>query len=148
MGASKCEIATHTGHLLTQKQAMFIACYMESGNATQAVIDAGYNNANPNGFASELMRKPYIKEEINYRLKQLHASKIASGHDVMEFFTKVMNGEVKDQFGLDAALADRLKAAYEIAKRTIDIENKVNENEIKVVIERRKTPKRKKKEEE
>lgn len=42
----------------------------------------------------------------------------------MEFFTKVMRGEVKDAFGLDASLADRKDAAKEIAKRTVDIEAK------------------------
>lgn len=44
----------------------------------------------------------------------------------MQFFTAVMNGEVKDQFGLESTLADRLKAANELARRTIDIDNKLN----------------------
>lgn len=59
----------------------------------------------------------------------------------MEFFSKVMRGEVKDQFGLESTLADRLKAANELARRTVDIENKLNgkdgSKEIKLVIERR-----------
>ena len=42
----------------------------------------------------------------------------------MQFFSAVMRGEVKDQFGLDATLSDRTRAAQEIAKRTVDIENR------------------------
>ena len=43
----------------------------------------------------------------------------------MEFFIRIMNGEEKDQFGLELSANDRLKAAMELAKRTIDLENKV-----------------------
>ena len=43
----------------------------------------------------------------------------------MEYFTKVMRGEINDQFGLEAPLNERSKAAQELAKRTIDIENRM-----------------------
>ena len=36
-----------------------------------------------------------------------------------------MNGEEKDQFGLDISASDRLRAAQELAKRTIDLDNKL-----------------------
>ena len=49
---------------------------------------------------------------------------MATGQEVMDFFTLVMNGEVLDQFGLEASLSDRLKAANELAKRTTDIDLK------------------------
>ena len=42
----------------------------------------------------------------------------------MEYFSSVMRGDIKDQFGLDAPLSERTKAASELAKRTIDIENR------------------------
>ena len=40
-----------------------------------------------------------------------------------------MRGEVKDSFGLDAALADRLKAGDALMKRFIAIQSKTAENE-------------------
>ena len=39
-----------------------------------------------------------------------------------------MRGEVKDQFGLDPSLSDRINAAKEIARRTIDVELKSGDN--------------------
>ena len=45
----------------------------------------------------------------------------------MEFFTKVMKGEIKDAFGLDPSLQDRLNAAKELAKRTVDINGSKDE---------------------
>ena len=35
---------------------------------------------------------------------------IADSNEVLRFYSAVMRGEVKDQFGLDASLTDRLKA--------------------------------------
>lgn len=57
-------------------------------------------------------------------MDELRSESVATADEVMKFFTSVMRGEVKDQFGLDATLSDRTRAAQEIAKRTIDIENR------------------------
>ena len=57
-------------------------------------------------------------------MKQLEKETTATAQEVMEFFTSVMRGEVADQFGLDASIADRTRAAQELAKRTVDIENR------------------------
>lgn len=54
--------------------------------------------------------------------KQIEDSRIASAAEIMQYFTSVMRGEISDQFGLDAPLAERTKAAVELAKRKIDIE--------------------------
>ena len=42
---------------------------------------------------------------------------IADANEVLEFFTNVMRGNVKDQFGLDSSLSDRLNAGKELMKR-------------------------------
>ena len=47
----------------------------------------------------------------------------------MEFFTKVMKGEIKDAFDLPPSLQDRINAAKELAKRTIDVSGTVEEYE-------------------
>ena len=49
---------------------------------------------------------------------------IANAEEVMSYFTAVMRGDVKDQFGLEAPLSERTRAAQELAKRTIDIQNR------------------------
>lgn len=42
---------------------------------------------------------------------------IADSNEVLRFYSAVMRGEVKDQFGLDASLSDRLKAGDSLMKR-------------------------------
>lgn len=67
------------------------------------------------------MSKPEIVAYIEERTRPTEEKRIATGDEVMEFFTKVMKGEIKDAFGLDPSLQDRLNAAKELAKRTVDI---------------------------
>ena len=77
----------------------------------------------------ELLNKNYITSEINHRLEQSRAESIASATEIMNFFSSVMRGEVKDQFGLEAPLSERTRAAVELAKRQIDIPQKLANNE-------------------
>lgn len=121
----KVHYKTHEGHSLTSKEARFIDAYLEHGNQRQAVIDAGFSSKAPGQYAQLLLSKIYIAHEIQYRMEERHKQSEASGQEVMEFFAAVMRGEVKDQFQLEASLADRIKAGQEIAKRTVDIANKI-----------------------
>ena len=116
---------THDGVKLTVKEAKFIDAYVETGNQRQAVIDAGYDSINPGGYAQVLLKKEHIAREIGWRLTQLEDEKTASAKEILEFYTRVMRGEEKDQFGLDVTVGDRIKAANELAKRKIDVANKV-----------------------
>lgn len=74
--------------------------------------------------AGSFLKRPAVKEEINRIMEEIKKESVATADEVMQFFTAVMRGEVKDQFGLDATLSDRTRAAQEIAKRTVDIENR------------------------
>ena len=58
---------------------------------------------------------------------------IADAAEVMQYFTSVMRGEIKDQFGLDAPLAERTKAAVELAKRKVDISQNTDSGGIVIV---------------
>lgn len=116
---------TATGHKLTQKEEKFICKYLETGNGLQSVVDAGYKSKAPRQYAQALLNKNYIAEEIQARTEAMSKSTIASAEEVMNYFSAVMRGEIKDQFGLDAPLSERTKAAQELARRTVDIENRL-----------------------
>lgn len=57
-------------------------------------------------------------------MQEAHKEAVMNAQEVMEYFTSVVRGEVKDQFGLDAPLSERTRAAIELARRTVDIENR------------------------
>ena len=68
-------------------------------------------------IGSENLTKPYIKEYIELRLAELEKKRVASADEVLQYLTRVMRGEEKDQFDLDPSLQDRTKAAELLGKR-------------------------------
>ena len=44
---TKCKIYSNSGHILSPNEDKFIDAYVANGNATQAVIEAGYKTKNP-----------------------------------------------------------------------------------------------------
>ena len=138
--ASREELAytTNTGHKLTPKESKFIDEYIKSGNARQSCIKAGYKTNTPDQYANTLLKKRYIADEINFRLETSKNESIADATEIMQYFTDVMRGNITDQFGLEASLAERTKAAQELAKRQIDIPNKLagaEEPTLKIVVD-------------
>lgn len=73
-----------------------------------------------------LLRRANVAKRIKEIKDKLAAPHIATSAQVMQFFSDVMEGKIKDQFGLDASLADRTRAAVELAKRTVDIDQKLS----------------------
>lgn len=111
---------------LTARQKAFCQYYVELNNGTQAAIKAGYKETTAPEQASRLLKKDNVHQEIRQLQQEIRSSTIASAQEVMEYFTKVMNGEILDQFGLEAPLSERTRAAQELAKRTVDIENRMS----------------------
>lgn len=112
---------------LNTRQKKFCRLYVKYGNGHRAAKEAGYSDkgSNLDAQASVLLRNPKIVAEIARIAKPKEGKQIADAEEVMDFYTRAMRGEIKDQFNLDPTLADRLKAANELAKRTVDIQNRV-----------------------
>lgn len=102
---------------LTPKQKAFADYYIQTGNATEAARKAGYSEQTARQIGTENLSKPSISAYIAERLKPTEKKRIADADEVIAFYTAVMRGEVKDQFGLDASLSDRLKAGDSLMKR-------------------------------
>lgn len=111
---------THTRHVLTFREARFIDAYMVNYDGAEAVEKAGFKVKNKSSKARELLKKDYIADEIAYRTEIYASECIADRQEVLEYFTAVMRGEVKDQFDLDAPLSERTAAAKELKKYLID----------------------------
>ena len=114
-----------TTNKLSPRQKKFCKLYVKYGNITKAALEAGYKKTTAVNQGSRLLSKVEIQEEIARINKPKEEKQIADAQEVMDFYTRAMRGEIKDQFGLDATLGDRIKAANELAKRTVDIDNRV-----------------------
>ena len=129
---------THDGQKLTEREDKFIGYYIITGNAVESADRAGYFKTEKDPkvrqskltvYSRKLMNKVAIRKEIAWRANQMESRRVADGQEVMEYFTRVMRGEIKDQFGLDAPLSERTRAAQELAKRLLD--NPVSNDDVK-----------------
>lgn len=111
---------------LTPKQKAFADEYLICGNATEAARKVGYKQPHVQG--SQNLEKLSVSSYIAERQKQIESSRIADVKEVMEFYSAVMRGEVKDQFDIDASITDRLSAGRELMKRYEKADNTKNES--------------------
>ena len=105
---------THDGYPLSAAESRFISLFVANGKLNKCLKEAGLK-------MKDLAGKDYIADEITWRLDQLKKETIADADEILQYFTKVMRGEEKDQFGLDAPLSERTNAAKELARRIVDV---------------------------
>lgn len=130
---------------ITKKESIFIDSYIDNANLAQAYKDAGFKYQLPDNIqnmpegkkktsainkwfsdkGTQIKVKPRVKRELQKRLEIRRLEGSARAGEVMFFLSEVMRGNIKDQFGLDAPLSERTRAAVELAKRTIDLQNKL-----------------------
>ena len=109
---------------MNDNQKAFADYYIECGNQTEAAKRAGYSEKTAYSQGNRLLKNVEVVAYIAERTKSTAERRIATGDEVMMFFTQVMNGEIKDAFDLPPSLQDRLNAAKELAKRTVDVGGK------------------------
>lgn len=102
---------------LTPKQKAFADEFLKCGNATEAAKRAGYSEQSARQMGTENLSKPSISSYIQERQKQIDDERIADIAEIQRFYSSVLRGEVKDQFGLDASLETRIAAGRELMKR-------------------------------
>lgn len=108
---------------LTPKQKAFADEYLKCGNATEAARKAGYSAKTARQMAAENLTKPDILGYIEERQKQIEDARIADVAEVLQFFSAVMRGEVKDTFDIDVGISDRISAGRELMKRYEKVDN-------------------------
>ena len=121
---------------LTPKQKAFADYYIECGNATEAARKAGYKEESCRTIGCQNLTKRNISAYIAEHMQAQNEARVASADEVLQFFSSVMRGEIKDQFGLDAALSDRLNAGKELMKRYAAADNSARAD-VPQIIDRR-----------
>lgn len=133
---------TNKGEPLTVAESKFISYFVETGSALDAYYRSNTTFKGRAAIGSEdqrgereaikyaakagksLLKKRKIADEIAYRIEKIKGKTIASADEILSYFTAVMRGEVLDQFGLEASLQERTKAAEALCKRIIDAPRK------------------------
>lgn len=94
---------------LTPKQQAFADYYIQTGNATEAAIKAGYSEKTARITGCENLTKPNIQQYIEDKQKELENNRLADMTEVREFWTEAMRNS-------ENSMKDRLKASEMIAR--------------------------------
>ena len=102
---------------LTPKQKRFADEWLiNGGNDYQAAIKAGYAESTANNAKRDIRDNPCVSEYIAERQSKVEATRLMTLEDIQAFRARVIKGEEKDAFEMDASLSDRLKAANDLEK--------------------------------
>lgn len=123
---------------MTEKEKLCVIEWIKNGfNGTKAYMTV-YKNCKKESSAAVLfnriMKKPDVIEFREQWLNDIENTEIASANEILIYLTRVMRGQEKDAFGLDASLEERTKAAERLMKAKGMFVQKVevnNENEEK-----------------
>mgnify|MGYP001000346581 FL=1 len=102
---------------LTEKQKRFADYYIESGNITEAAVKAGYSKKTARVIGQENLLKPAIKGYIDEKLEAMQDERTASAKEVLEFLTKSMRGEIKEEVVVIEGTGDGTSEARMIEKQ-------------------------------
>ena len=123
---------------MTEKQKRFCDFYIETGNAKEAAIRAGYSEKTAKQIGQENLTKPDLRAYIDERLAELKNERTADAQEVLEYLTAVMRGEYKEAtligvgegaqavVDIDVGAKDRLKVAELLGKRHALFTDKVD----------------------
>jgi phage terminase small subunit len=133
---------------LTPKQQAFADYYIETGNATQSAIKAGYSKRTATVIGAENLIKPNIKKYIDKRMQKLADKRIMGAQEALELLTSIARAEITEEVVLSSEtgiskvdkipdIRDRQRAAEELLKRyTLGDNQKLRDEMLKAQIEK------------
>jgi phage terminase small subunit len=105
---------------LTEKQKRFCDYYIETGNATESYLKAGYRvktDGAARANASRLLTNANVKSYIEQKLKELEDKRIAKAEEVLKYLTSVMRGEETEEVVVVEGLGEGMSSATTIKKQ-------------------------------
>ena len=116
---------------LTEKQKAFCDYYIESLNATESYKRAyGCNNdATARTEGSKNLAKPNIKNYIDERMKEIEDKRIAKAEEVLEYLTKVIRNEEKEEVVVTVNVGD-YQTEIKKVKKELSAKDKIKAAEL------------------
>ena len=114
---------------LTEKQKRFANYYIETGNITEAAVKAGYSKKTARVIGQENLLKPAIKGYIDEKLEAMQDERTASAKEVLEFLTKSMRGEIKEEVVVVEGTGDGTSEARTV-KKQIGLRDRIKSAEL------------------
>ncbi|MDA2329860.1 terminase small subunit [Bacillus cereus] len=119
-------------HELNERQKRFADYYIETGNASEAYMRAGYKSGNKKVItagSSRLLANVNVSAYIDSHIAGVDSKRIADANEVLEFLTSVMRGEATGKTlrragmgaqvisDIEPSIGERKDAAVQLGKR-------------------------------
>ncbi|ATI60391.1 terminase small subunit [Bacillus thuringiensis] len=119
-------------HELNERQKRFADYYIETGNASEAYMRAGYKSDNKKVItagSSRLLANVNVSVYIDSHMAGVDSKRIADANEVLEFLTSVMRGEATGKTlrgvgmgeqvisDIEPSIGERKDAAVQLGKR-------------------------------
>ncbi|HBI6897923.1 terminase small subunit [Clostridium perfringens] len=114
---------------LTPKQKAFAEYYIETGNATESAIKAGYSKKTARVIGQENLLKPALKSYIDEKMKELESKRIAKAEEVLEYLTRVLRGEETEQVVVTENIGDFMSEA-KVVDKEVSAKDKIKAAEL------------------
>lgn len=82
---------------LTEKQKAFCDFYIESLNATESYIKAGYNEKGARANASRLIANDNIQNYIKEKMENKSSDRIVSQDEILQILTNIARGITEEE---------------------------------------------------
>lgn len=112
---------------MNEQQKRFADYYIETGNATDAYKRAGYKAKGKSAEvnASRLLGNAKVKTYIDELINGKDSERIAKQDEVLEFLTKVLRGEMDEEFALGVG-----KGAQTLIRKELDGKERIKAAEL------------------
>lgn len=109
---------------MNERQKRFVDFYIQTANASEAARLAGYSPKTAGVIGDKNLKKVYIREAINERLKEMESQRVVDTQEILEHLSAVVRGEVSEtiitqsgkKFVVPVREIDRLRAAENLLK--------------------------------
>lgn len=102
---------------LNPRQEAFIEFYLQSGNAYQSAIKAGYSKNYAKSQYKNLLENENVQKAIAMRMENVKNSRIAETNEVLEYLTAVMRGNENDEIVMNIGKGNGITAAEKVATK-------------------------------
>ena len=118
---------------LNPRQEAFVEFYLQSGNAYQSAVRAGYSENYAKADSRKIMENPNIRQAIEMRIAKTKNNRIAQTDEILEYLTSVMRNKENEEIVMNIGKGngiteakkvvtkvsekDRIRAAELLAKR-------------------------------
>lgn len=105
---------------LTERQKRFADYYIETLNAYESAVRAGYSERYAKGNSYKLVDNGGIKKYIDRKLKEIESEQIADATEVLKYLTRVIRCEESEKTiegEIEPKISERTKAAELLGRR-------------------------------